>query len=195
VHMSITSRMKALIAMLLLSLAAHAVAVTIAGKTLADTVEVGQQPLRLNGAGMRRMFFFRVYIGALYLRQPLRTPEAVLADAGPKRIELYMMRHADADDFMDAFNEGISNNQTPQELQALSARLARFNQVFSAVGAVDEDTVILLDYLPQPGETVVTINGKERMRIAGADFYAGLLKIWLGKHPAQESLKKAMLGG
>ena len=193
--MPITSRMKALIAVLFLGLAAHAGAATIDGKTLADKVEVGQQPLLLNGAGMRRMFFFRVYIGALYLRQPLRTPEAVLADTGPKRIELYMMRDAEADDFVDAFNEGINNNQTPQELQAISARLARFKQVFNAVGAVDEDTVILLDYLPQQGVTVLTINGKERVRIPGGDFYAALLKIWLGRNPAQESLKKAMLGG
>lgn len=192
--MQITLRMKAFAAVLFLSLAAHAGAVTIAGKTLADKAEVGGQPLLLNGAGMRSIFFFRVYIGALYLRRPLTAPEAVLADTGPKRIELYIMRHVGADEFMDAFNKAINNNQTPQELQAISARLAQFGRVFRAVGAVDEDTVILLDYLPQPGVTVLTINGRERMRIPGADFYAALLKIWLGSNPAQESLKKAMLG-
>lgn len=187
--------MKIFIAMLFLSLAGQASALTIADKRLDDMAEVGQQHLLLNGAGMRSVFFFKVYIGALYLRQHLTTPAAVLADTGPKRIELYIMRHVDADEFMDAFNKAINHNQTPKELKAIADRLARFGKVFRAVGAVDEDTVVLLDYLPQSDETVLTINGKEQVRIAGRDFYAALLKIWLGKLPAQESLKKAMLGG
>jgi Chalcone isomerase-like len=185
---------KAFIAALLLAVAAHADAMTIADKTLDDTARVGDQVLVLNGAGMRTKFFFQVYIGALYLRERVHTLGAVLADKGPKRIELYVMRHVGADRFVDAFRTSINNNLTPGEYRAVSARLARFEQGFAAIGAVDEDSVVLLDYLPHSDETVLTVNGKERVRIPGADFYGALLKVWLGDHPAQDSLKKAMLG-
>ncbi|MGS0730103.1 chalcone isomerase family protein, partial [Shewanella sp. 0m-11] len=37
-------------------------------------------------------------------------------------------------------------------------------------------------------------NGQAQATIAGEDFRQALLKIWLGKEPAQNSLKEAMLG-
>jgi hypothetical protein len=192
--MKLTNAVKGITAALLLSLAAQAGALTIAGKVLDDTVRVDQQALVLNGAGMRTKYFFNVYIGALYLRERLHSTEAVLADKGPKRVELYVMRHVGADRFVEAFQTAINNNLPPDEYRAVSARLARFEQGFAEIGAVDEDSVILLDYLPQADQTVLSVNGKERVRIPGADFYSALLKVWLGRHPAQESLKKAMLG-
>ena len=34
----------------------------------------------------------------------------------------------------------------------------------------------------------------DRKPIAGEDFYRALLRIWLGEHPVQDNLKKALLG-
>lgn len=192
--MKFTTAIKAFIAILLIGFAAHAGAMTVAGKTLDDTAHVGQQALVLNGAGMRTKFFFQVYIGALYLRDRMHTTEAVLADPGPKRIALHVMRHVGADRFAEAFHAAMNKNQTPDEYRAIAARLVRFEQVFGAVGDVNEGAVILMDYLPQADETVLTIDGKERVRIPGADFYRALLRVWLGEQPVQESLKRAMLG-
>jgi len=43
--------------------------------------------------------------------------------------------------------------------------------------------------------TVLVINGAARGKpIAGEDFYRALLRIWLGEHPVQDDLKKAVLG-
>jgi hypothetical protein len=179
---------------LLLCLAAHAAAMTVGGKALNDKVEVNRSTLVINGAGMRTKFLFDVYIGALYLGTKQHTPEAILADKGAKRIELYMMRHVQAGDFMEAFNKAINENHTPEEYIPISGRLIHFGRIFREVGEVNKGDVILLDYLPETDETVLNIAGKERMRVPGRDFYTALLKIWLGKHPAQESLKKAMLG-
>jgi hypothetical protein len=39
------------------------------------------------------------------------------------------------------------------------------------------------------------LDGKERGAIKGADFNRALTNIWLGGHPVQNDLKKAMLGG
>ncbi len=180
---------------MLLCLSVHAGAMTVSGKTLEDTIQVNKNKLVLNGAGMRTKYLLNVYIGALYLRTKAKNAEAILADTGPKRIELYMMRRVNASDFMEAFNKAINDNHTPEEYVPVAARLIHFGRVFREVGEVDKGTIILLDYLPETDETVLTISGTERMRIPGRDFYASLLKIWLGKRPVQDSLKKAMLGG
>lgn len=42
----------------------------------------------------------------------------------------------------------------------------------------------------------LVLNGEPRGKIiVGGDFYRALLRIWLGDEPAQDSLKKALLGG
>ena len=43
--------------------------------------------------------------------------------------------------------------------------------------------------------TRVTINGEVKSNIAGVEFYAALLRIWLGEKPAEAGVKKALLGG
>lgn len=192
--MKTTGCIKTCIAALLLCFAANAGAAKVSGHMVADKVRVDQQELVLNGAGMRTKFFFKIYIGALYLRAPLHSAEAVLADKGSKRIELYVLRHVSAADFMDAFNKAINKNHTSAEYLPISGRLIRFGRIFREVGEVNKGDVIQIDYLNSTDETALTIDGKERMRIVGNDFYNALLKIWLGKRPAQESLKAAMLG-
>ena len=60
--------------------------------------------------------------------------------------------------------------------------------------AVKEKMAITLDFLPRSG-TQISVDGAERGKpIPGEDFYAALLRIWLGDKPVDASLKKAMLG-
>lgn len=47
--------------------------------------------------------------------------------------------------------------------------------------------------MPRKG-TQVWINGTLKGSVAGEDFSQALLKIWLGKKPADADLKEAMLG-
>lgn len=49
------------------SLSAGADTVTVSGVKLDDSVQVGSQSLKLNGAGVRYKVFFKVYVAALYL--------------------------------------------------------------------------------------------------------------------------------
>lgn len=186
--------MKKLLTILLLCLSTQALAMTVAGVKLEDKIRVNKSDLVLNGAGLRTKILFKVYIGALYLTAKKSTAEAVLADTGTKRIELYMMRHVGAGDFMEAFNKAVNANLPPDEYVRVSARLLHFSRVFREVGDVDKGDVILIDYLPDAG-LVLTVKGKELVRSEGADFYRAMLKIWMGNKPVQDSLKKEMLGG
>jgi hypothetical protein len=52
---------------------------------------------------------------------------------------------------------------------------------------------VTLDFVD--GTTKVGLDGTERGSIQGTAFNEALMKIWIGEHPVQDDLKKAMLGG
>lgn len=187
--------MKRIVLVLLLCLSAQADALELAGVSLDDKVQVGNAPLVLNGAGVRSILFFRMYVGALYLSGKKSSAGAVLADAGAKRIALHVVAgESEAERFLHGFRNGIEKNQGEQELAALHERMNAFDQLFGAVKTFKKGDVIAFDWLPDSG-THVSLNGAELGRIAGEDFYRALLSIWIGEKPVSGDLKKGMLGG
>lgn len=187
-----------LIAILAGALLSHgpAFAAEVEGVKLADNVrpsEAGPE-LVLNGAGVRTRVFFRVYVGALYLQRRQTGADAVLADAGPKRIAMHLLRDLTAEQLFSALKDGLASNHSPGELAKMEPQVKQLEGIFNAVKAAKGGDVILLDYLPGAG-TRVTINQDNKGTIPGDDFNRALLRVWLGEKPADGSLKKAMLGG
>ena len=171
-----------------------AFAAEVEGVRIDDRVQLGGAELALNGAGVRTRVFFKVYVGALYLPKKAATTDAVLGEAGAKRISMHMLRDLDAEQLLSAFNDGLKKNHKPDELAKLEPQAKQLDSIFAAVKAVKKGDVVLLDYLPGAG-TRVTVRGEDRGTIAGDAFNRALLRIWLGEQPADASLKKAMLGG
>jgi hypothetical protein len=50
----------------------------ISGIQVADTIVLENQPLKLNGAGIRSKFFMDLYVGSLYMPSQLSSTVAVL---------------------------------------------------------------------------------------------------------------------
>lgn len=181
---------------LLLMLAGLALPVqarTIDGVDIPEQVQAraDSSTLKLNGAGMRRKFFLDVYIGALYLPQPARSPAEAIEQLGPKRMSMFFRRDVANEKLVDAWNDGFTNNLSAEEFRAQRARIANFNGLFTDLKKGDR-----VDISAEPGVgTQVWINDKLRGRVSGEDFYAVLLRIWLGGKPADANLKKALLGG
>jgi len=173
-----------------------AFAAEVEGVKLADKLRVSDAgpELILNGAGVRTRVFFKVYVGALYLQKKENATDAVLADAGPKRVAMHLLRDLTAEQLFSALNDGLKNNHTPEQLAKLGPQLKQLEDVFNAVKAAKNGDVILLDYLPGAGTRVI-VRGDDKGTIPGEEFNRALLRIWLGNQPADASLKKAMLGG
>ena len=155
------------------------------------TIPGSQQTLQLNGIGYRNKFFFKIYIGALYTVSRAKTPDEVLSQAGPKRLLMHFLySEVSREKLVDAWNEGFEENTPAGDLAKLRKRIDQFNAMFPTLHSGDE---VLLDYIPDKG-TVVTIKGETKGVIKGEDFNRALLNIWLGKEPADSSLKEALLG-
>ncbi|HET7297517.1 MAG TPA: chalcone isomerase family protein, partial [Burkholderiales bacterium] len=77
-------------------------AAEIAGVKIDDKARVEGSEVLLNGAGLRTRLFFQVYAIGLYLPQKSSTPAAILAQPGPKRVAIHMLRDVGADTFTEA---------------------------------------------------------------------------------------------
>jgi len=171
-----------------------ALAAEVAGVKVEERVRLGSTDLLLNGAGIRTRIVFKVYVGALYLPEKKSAAAEVLALKGAKRVSMTMLRDLGAKQLTDAVEDGIRANHSPAELAALKERVDALVAVMKEIGSAKEKTVIALDFLPESG-TRITVDGAARGKsIPGEDFYAALLRIWLGDKPVDPDLKKAMLG-
>jgi len=161
---------------------------------LPDSVQLGEQKLVLNGAGLRTKFFFKIYVAALYLPQKQSSGAAILADEHAHRMALHIKHELGSEKLYNAFNDAIVSNQSAAELAALDSQLKQMRQIFDAVHEVKPGDVIDLDYLPASG-TQISLNGKPYGTIAGAAFNRAMLQLWVGDKPVQSDLKKGLLGG
>jgi len=161
--------------------------------TLPDSVTLDgtDVALQLNGMGYRTKFIFNIYVGALYTESKVESRDAVQALKGPKRVVMHMVYDEVSKEKMaNAWHEGFEENNSDDQLDKLKSRLDTFIAYFPDL---KEGDIVLLDFIPGKG-TRVTINGAVKGVIAGDDFYAALLDVWLGDEPADDDLKEAMLG-
>jgi long-chain acyl-CoA synthetase len=175
-----------------LLLASGALAADVGGVKLDDKVSVGGHELTLNGAGIRTRAIFKVYVGSLYLPAKASSLDAVLAKS-PRRIQLDLLRDLSGDQLAEAVNDGLADNNSPAEVEAVKAQTAEFIGLLKSMGALKEGSVVTLDFID--GATRIGFDGAAKGSVAGEAFNRALTRIWLGDKPVQADLKKAMLGG
>ena len=179
------------VVMLLVFTSLEASAMRIAGVDVPQSVMIENKPLVLNGAGIRKKLFIKVYVGSLYLTAKQTAVDKILTDPGAKSIVMnFLYKEVSTQKLVDGWNKGFADNSSVKEIKALQDRINQFNSLFTTVYKGDE---IRLDYLPGEGPRV-RINGIVKGSVPGEDFSRALLKIWLGPKPAEAALKDAMLG-
>ena len=187
---------RALIATMLLgaSLGLAAQPAEIEGVRLEPTAQVGAATLQLNGAGLRTRVFFKVYVAGLYVPQKATDVAALLAQKGPRRVAITMLRNVDAESFAAALQDGLRANHSEAQLAGWKTQVDALGASLKAAGEAKKGDLIHLDFTPEAGTRLI-VNGQPRgSAMAGEDFFTALLRIWLGDKPADEALKKGMLG-
>lgn len=164
----------------------------IEGVLIKDKVKLSDgSELNLNGAGVRTKFIFDIYVGALYLDHKIPLVEQIFSDTHSKRVLMHFLYDDLAKEkITNAWLDGFKDNNSEQDYKRLEKRLNKFNTMFADTKKGDE---IYLDYIEKIG-TQVWLNERLQGVIEGRDFYTALLKVWLGKQPADDDLKSAMLG-
>lgn len=171
-----------------------AAGVKVEGQQFDAVVQVAGTELQLNGAGLRAVAWFKAFAAGLYLARPARSAQEATAQAGPKRLQLRMLRELPAVEFNKAVHKGVARNVSVAQLQALQARLDQFGAQVDAVGKLKAGDVVDLDHEPGRG-MAMKLNGTLRGAvIEGDDFFGALLLSFLGEKPYDPKLKAGLLG-
>lgn len=191
------NKLRTLVAGFVLTCAASfpaAAAIDVNGYKFDDTAKVAGKDLVLNGAGMRTKVIIKVYAAGLYLPDKKTTMAEIAAIDGPRRVKLMMARDLSIDSFGTAFMDGLRENTSVAERNAMVQQITKFGEMFAGVPGLKKGDVMTIDWLPGVG-TVCELNGKKVGEVVpDLAFYNALLRIWMGEHPADRSLKPALLG-
>ena len=180
---------KLAVALSFLLLSSNVWALDVAGVDVAPTVSARQKTLTLNGAGIRKKLFVKVYVGSLYTERKVTTPAQLLADPGEKLVRMnFVHKKVEKEKIIEAFAEGLANN-SPGVARSAEAKafLSWFTADFMAGDTVDIS-------LSPDGTVAASHNGKALGTVRSPALVQGVLLIWFGEKPADGGLKKGMLG-
>jgi hypothetical protein len=166
----------------------------VGGVKFDNSVQVANTKLQLNGAGVRYKAIFKVYAAGLYLSNKAVTPEAVLAAPGPRLMKIVMLREIDANELGKLFTKGMEQNAPREEFSKSIGGIMQMSDIFSSRKSLKAGEWFAVEWVPGTG-TVILVNGQATGQpIKEPEFYSALMKIWLGKAPADSALKDALLG-
>lgn len=186
---------------LLAALAAPAQARVVEGQSFDDKVEVGGQALQLNGVGLRAVAWLKGYVAALYLPHKSTSADEVLKMEGRKRVDIRMLEAVASTEFTKAFQRGVKRNSNDQQMKDLEERIQAFSKTIDAIGPLRKGERIELDFVPDAkaeggGSLQLRVGGQPRgTPVPGADFYAAVLRVFIGPKPTDPELKVGLLGG
>jgi len=163
----------------------------IGGVDIQKKLTINNHTLSLQGAGVRSKFIFDIYTGALYLQKRTNNPKKIINDNLLSDIRMVItsslvtgakMKEGFSDDFKVIKHLGykVDNDSLKKFLHTFDTK-------------VHKGDIFDFAYFPQVG-LMIYKNQKMLTIIKSTDFKKALYAIWLGKKPAQESLKKKMLG-
>ncbi|OGO94854.1 MAG: hypothetical protein A3E00_10770 [Curvibacter sp. RIFCSPHIGHO2_12_FULL_63_18] len=169
-------------------------AATTVTSTFAPTQVVQGTTLLVNGMGTRYKAIFKVYDLALYTQSKVSTPEALLALAGPKRLNFVALRDVPGTDLGLAFIKGLNSNSSPELVQKHTASSTRLIDIFSGKPRLVAGDTFAMEYVPGKGTTFFIQGQAQGAPVGDAEFFGMVLKIWVGPAPADFKLKDALLG-
>ena len=174
-----------------LSIIVPAQAKEVGSVNLPDTIMAGKEQLVLNGAGLRKKYFVKAYVGGLYLRTKESDAEKIINADEPMAIRMqFIYDGVSGKQLVKSWNEGFAN-ATTGGIGTIKEGADTFNSFFTE----DARTGDIYDMIYTPEDGVcVSMKGKLKGIISGLDFKKALFAIWLGEKPVDSSLKQGMLG-
>lgn len=187
--------MRTLILSFILSVSAlFAQAAEVGGVKFSDTTDVAGQTIELNGLGIRYRTVIKVYAAALYLPKKTLDANEALSMPGAKKFSAVMLREIDGDTLGRLLMQGIRDNNSQSDVGKHLVSISHMGQSFGEKKRLVAGDTFSIDFDPKAGPTFKVNDKLLGVPSGEPSFNALLLRIWLGDKPADEELKKAMLG-
>ena len=168
-------------------------AATLAGTNFPDTYPADGQNLTLNGLGLRTITILniRAYVAGLYLAQPSRDPQRILASTAPKVLVLRFLHSASKSRVEESFHNGEMVNCGQGGCNPVDQ--GDFDRLVAAAPAVevgDNFTFIITQHGVRFYE-----NGRLLAESGNPDLGRLILLGFIGSHPPSPELQRGLLGG
>jgi hypothetical protein len=174
---------------------AQGVPTIAAGGTRYDAeITLAGQRLTLNGAGTRYRAIFKVYDLALYTARRSQNPEELVAMPGAKRLNFVALRELPGTDLGRLLVKGLQENNPREAVQRHMAAVGRLGDVFAGKVKLMPGDSFAIEFVPGRGTLFYITGTPQGDPIPDPEFFGLLLRIWLGKSPADWQLKDALLG-
>jgi hypothetical protein len=176
----------------LLLMASVVSAKEIGSVIMPDTLTAGSDTLLLNGAGVRSKFFVKVYVCGLYLKNKSGDANAIINADEPMALRINIISKYISSDMMEEVTREGFHNSTNGNTAPFKDKIDMFVATFS--DNIRNKDVYDIIYIPAEGLKVYK-NKVLKTTTKDLEFKKVLFGIWLGKKPADSSLKSAMLSG
>ena len=166
---------------------------TVGEVTMPDLMEVEGENLVLNGGGIRKKMFFKVYSCGLYLKEKSKDGNSIVRKNQAMAIKIHVTSSMVTSEKMtEAIWDGFKIS-LKGKTDAMKPKIDKFVGYFQKE-AVEKGDVFDLIYSPEKG--VLTYkNDAYQGSDEGLEFKQALFGIWLSDPPVDENLKEGMLGG
>ncbi len=177
------------ITILLFAFSTSIFSMKIKGVNLPEEITINNTKCYLNGAGVRKKFFFSIYVIGLYLPNKLNDASEVINLNKDKGVLMVFTYHKiSSKKIKNAWIEGFEKYSN---YNIIKDKVNKFNSFFD--NEVKKGDKFFITYSPKNG-TCVYINDNKKGCIEGEEFMKGLFSIWLGDKPISKGLKNKLLG-
>lgn len=157
-------------------------------------IQVEGVKLSLNGLGTRYKAIFKVYDMGLYTTTKVTNLQDLVNASGPKKLHFVALRELPGTDLGILFLRGMRENSSPELNTKYAASANRLVEIFSGKSKLIPDESFSIEFVPGKGTTFYIMDKPQGAAIGDAEFFAMILRIWLGPVPADYKLKDALLG-
>ena len=179
------------ILLLIIGISTVTAQVTVGATTLPNTVSFEDENLDLNGYGVRKKAWFKLYSSGLYVTNKSKDAQAIINSDASMAIKLHITsRLISSEKMIKAVDEGFTN-ATNGKTAAIADKIKTFKSYFK--DEISDGDVFDMAYTKGKGVTVYK-NNKKKGTIKGLDFKKALFGIWLSNKPADKKLKSGLLG-
>jgi hypothetical protein len=156
-------------------------------------IQVAGTRLQLNGAGTRYKAIFKVYDLGLYTPAKTNSPEGLLKQSGPMRLQFTALREIPGTDLGLLFIKGLQENSPKEMVQRHAVSTNRLIEIFSGKSRLAPGDTFAMEYVPGKGTQFFIQDKPQGAPVGDAEFFGMVLRIWVGDAPADYLLKKALL--
>lgn len=165
--------------------------VKIGDATLPSTLTFKEQALELNGAGIRKKLWFKLYSAGLYLNKKSNNASDIVNTDQPTAIRLHITSSLiSTGKLIGAVQDGFEKTNNESTVKKLQPKLDQFIGFIN--GEIEIDDKYDIFYLPSTGLSI-SKNGVHKGTIEGLDFKKAVFNIWLAQNPVDEDLKESLL--